>query len=84
MDVVNRLLDCKEIDVDVLCEIDVSVLNNVSGIVHCVTSHLQILFSIFFFFWMCCLIKIVLMVKKNIGWNDRTDSGFRERTFGVC
>ena len=38
LDVVNRLLDCKQIDVN--------VQNSVSGIVQRVTSHLQLLFSI--------------------------------------
>ena len=53
LDVVNRLLDCKEIDVN--------VQDKVSGIVDFATSHLQIL--TLFFFLMCFLIKIVLMIK---------------------
>ena len=39
LDVVNRLLDCKQIDVN--------VQNQVSGNVDCVTSHLQILLPTF-------------------------------------
>ena len=43
LDVVNRLLDCKQIDVN--------VLNSVSQMLMDDTSHLLILFPYFFFFY---------------------------------
>ena len=68
---VNRLLDCKEIDVN--------MQNQVSGNVDCVTFHLQILLPTFLDVF---LNENFVDGKKNVGWKYRTDFGFTVWIFG--
>ena len=63
LDVVNRLLDCKQIDVN--------VQDKVSGNVDCVTSDRQ---SSFLFVYFLCVFLIKNFVgDKNAAWRYRTD-----------
>jgi len=64
--VVNRLLDCKEIDVN--------AQDRVSGIVDFVISHLQN--SLPIFFRMCFLIKTLVMIKMQIGETALMEASF--------
>ena len=75
LDVVNRLLDCKEIEVNVQTK-EVSGKGRFRPQLVCPNSR-RILFGCGFS-W-----EFLLMIKKNnVGWRDRTDMGFISWTFG--
>ena len=74
LDVVNRLLDCKEIDVNVQDKVKWECFD----FRHIPSPKLS---SLFYFVCVFFLVKILVMI-KNVAWKDRTDLRFTGRTFG--